>query len=48
MEGEEEVEISETTIDYVPAGSQREAGLFFIRNPQEFDLQLRAKSYVEP
>lgn len=48
MEGEEEVEISETTIDYVPAGSQRKAGLFFTRNPQEFDLQLRAKSYVEP
>jgi uncharacterized protein (TIGR02588 family) len=48
MEGEEEVEISETIIDYVPAGSQRKAGLFFTRNPQEFDLQLRAKSYVEP
>ena len=47
-EGAEEVEISETTIDYVPAGSQRKAGLFFTRNPQEFDLQFRAKSYVEP
>ena len=48
QDGAEEVEISETTIDYVPAGSQRKAGLFFTRNPQEFDLQLRAKSYVEP
>ena len=48
LEGEEEVESSETTIDYVPAGSQRKAGLFFTRDPQDFDLQLRAKSYVEP
>lgn len=47
-DGTEEVEISETTIDYVPAGSQRKVGLFFTRNPQEFDLQFRAKSYVEP
>lgn len=47
-DGAEEVEISETTIDYVPAGSQRKAGLFFTRNPQEFDLHFRAKSYVEP
>jgi uncharacterized protein (TIGR02588 family) len=42
------VETSTITIDYVPSGSQREAGLYFTRDPRTFRLQVRAKGYVDP
>lgn len=42
------VETSEATVDYVPSHSEREAGLFFKKNPKEFKLQLRAKGYEKP
>ena len=32
------VETSAITFDYVPAHSQREGGLFFTRDPQQFDM----------
>lgn len=47
-DGGEILETSGITIDYVPAGSQRKAGLFFTEDPREFSLELRAKSYQEP
>jgi uncharacterized protein (TIGR02588 family) len=42
------VETSETTIDYVPAGGQQRAGLFFTRDPRRLRLKLRAHGYREP
>ena len=42
------VETSETTIDYVPAGGQQRAGLFFTRDPGRLRLKLRAHGYREP
>jgi uncharacterized protein (TIGR02588 family) len=42
------IETSAVTIDYVPAGSQAKAGLFFTRDPKKFDLQLRAQGYRKP
>jgi uncharacterized protein (TIGR02588 family) len=36
------------TIDYVPSRSSRKAGLFFMRDPREFDLSLRALGYQSP
>ena len=46
--GDEVVEASETTIEYVPSHSEREGGLFFTRDPRQYDLQIRAKGYETP
>ncbi len=46
--GDESVEKSDVTIDYVPSRSKRKSGLYFTKNPQQFDLQIRAKGYEEP
>jgi uncharacterized protein (TIGR02588 family) len=42
------VETAEATLDYLPPGSQREGGLFFSRDPGQFELALRAKGYARP
>jgi uncharacterized protein (TIGR02588 family) len=42
------VETSTITIDYLPSGSHRQAGLYFTRNPDQFNLQIRPKGYVDP
>jgi uncharacterized protein (TIGR02588 family) len=42
------VETSETTIDYVPAGGQQRAGLYFTRDPRSLELRLRAHGYRDP
>jgi uncharacterized protein (TIGR02588 family) len=42
------VETSETVIDYVPAGGEQRAGLYFIRDPRKAKLRLRAHGYREP
>ena len=42
------VETSTITMDYLPSGSQRKAGLYFSRDPRKFRLQVRPKGYVEP
>ena len=47
-DGGEILETSEVTIDYLPAGSHRKAGLFFTKDPRELGIELRAKSYQEP
>lgn len=46
--GEETAETSTAVLTYVPAHSERRGGLFFNKNPQEFDLQIRATGYEEP
>jgi len=42
------VEISDTTIEYLPAHSEREGGLFFTTDPRNYELRLRAKGYEKP
>jgi uncharacterized protein (TIGR02588 family) len=42
------VETAEATLDYLPPGSHRDGGLFFRRDPRQFELRLRAKGYAEP
>jgi len=42
------VETSETTVDYVPAGGEQGAGLYFTNDPRRHRLELRAHGYREP
>ena len=42
MDGVEALETSTATLDYVPENSEREAYLQFTRDPDTFDLRLRA------
>lgn len=46
--GAEIMESSNTVLEYVPAHSQREGGLFFSEDPRQYQLQLRAKGYEDP
>jgi uncharacterized protein (TIGR02588 family) len=47
-DGAEIVEASDTTVEYVPSHSEREGGVFFTRDPRQYELQLRAKGYETP
>ncbi len=42
------VETSSTTLEYLPAHSTGEGGLFFSSDPRQHELRLRAKGYEEP
>jgi uncharacterized protein (TIGR02588 family) len=42
------VETSLVTVDYVAAGSERDAALFFSNDPRQGELIVRAKGYIEP
>jgi len=44
----ETVETSGATLTYSPANSKRRGGLFFTRDPQQFQLQIRVTGYEEP
>jgi uncharacterized protein (TIGR02588 family) len=44
----QEIETSETSLDYMPSHSEREGGLFFTQDPRQFELQLRAVGYEQP
>lgn len=46
--GDESVETSTATLTYAPANSIRHGGMYFTKNPNEFDLQLRAMGYEKP
>lgn len=46
--GSEHVESSHTTVDYLPPNSKKRGGLFFTRDPRQFDFQARAFGYQEP
>jgi uncharacterized protein (TIGR02588 family) len=48
VDGAGSVEASQTIIDYVPAHSHRRGGLFFTRDPEQFELRLRATGYQAP
>jgi uncharacterized protein (TIGR02588 family) len=41
-------QVSHVTLDYLPAGSTREAGLFFRSDPRSGTLALRATGYEKP
>ena len=42
------VEVSQTTLDYVPGGGDQRAGLYFTHDPRRLRLRLRAHGYREP
>ena len=46
--GEKSEETSDVTIGYVPSHSTRRGGLFFTKNPNEFQLEIRPKGYEKP
>ncbi len=48
MNGQQAVEDSEATFDYLPRRSEREGGLFFTNNPQDYQLVIRAEGYEKP
>jgi uncharacterized protein (TIGR02588 family) len=47
-QGAQVVEEAEVELDYVPARSSGEAGLFFRSDPRRFALELSVRSYREP
>jgi len=46
--GEEDEETSSVTFAYAPSNSKKEGGLLFTKNPQEFQMELRALGYENP
>jgi uncharacterized protein (TIGR02588 family) len=46
--GPEIVEQSHTTIEYLPPRSKKRAGLFFTRNPRDYELRVRPLGYEDP
>src|SRR5688572_28274565 len=46
--GTDILETSNTVLEWVPAHSEREGGLFFTSDPRLYQLQLRAKGYENP
>ena len=48
MRGDTRLESSLVTVDYVAAGSEREAVLFFSNDPRQGQLTVRPKGYIDP
>lgn len=46
--GDEDAETSSVTFAYAPSHSKKEGGLLFTKNPQEFQMELRALGYENP
>ena len=46
-QGAEAVERSEAVIAFLPSHSKKRAGLFFTRDPNQFELKLRPLGYEE-
>lgn len=44
----EQVETTETTLDYIPAGSEQQGGLYFKNDPRSGELELSAAGYRTP
>ena len=42
------IERSETTADYLPPQSKKRLGLFFSRDPRQFELKVRPLGYADP
>jgi uncharacterized protein (TIGR02588 family) len=47
-QGNQDVQTSEITLDYLPGHSARKVGLFFSKDPRRYHLELRALGYQEP
>jgi uncharacterized protein (TIGR02588 family) len=48
MDASKTLESREVTLQYVPANSEREGGVFFETDPRTLELVLRAHGYVKP
>jgi uncharacterized protein (TIGR02588 family) len=46
--GTEMLERSQTVIEFLPSHSKKRAGLYFSRDPRQFELNLRPHGYEEP
>jgi uncharacterized protein (TIGR02588 family) len=46
--GADLIERSETLIEFLPSHSKKRAGLFFSKDPSQFELKLRPHGYEEP
>ena len=46
--GSETLETSDTVLEWIPAHSEREGGLFFTSDPRQHQLRLRPKGYENP
>ncbi len=46
--GDEVIETSTLTLDYLPGRARRNAGLFFRNDPREYTLEVRAKGHEKP
>ncbi len=44
----EAIELSTASLDFVPSRSERQGGLFFTQNPEQYELRLRATGYADP
>lgn len=44
----QQIETTETTIDYIPAGSEQQGGLYFSHDPRSGKLDLTASGYRTP
>jgi uncharacterized protein (TIGR02588 family) len=48
LQNGEEIELSTASLDFVPSRSERQGGLFFTEDPEQYELQLRATGYADP
>ena len=48
LDGSESIETSSMTIHHLPGNSEREAGLFFSRDPHAYTLRIQPKGYERP
>ena len=46
--GETVEESGTVTIDYVPSHSEREGGILFEKNPQNYQMEIRADGFANP
>jgi uncharacterized protein (TIGR02588 family) len=46
--GDQQVERSFTTIEFLPPGSEKKVGLFFRHDPRELALEIRPLGYEDP
>lgn len=46
--GEQLIETSDVTVDYISSHSKKEGGMFFTEDPQAHDFKIRAKGYNNP
>ncbi len=48
MKDGQSVETSTAALTYVPANAVRSGGLYFTRNPDDFELRIRVTGYEKP